>query len=172
MNTFFELIQIAIGKRESLSRVPQSREEWDELLKITGQHNLLAFTFPVIDRLHDEVNVPLGVYSRWAMMAEKVAAKGSFQKDACVKLYKGFLDNGFRSCILKGQAAGALYPDPSLRQGGDIDIWVEGERRDVVSFLRSRFEVHKVVYHHCDVKMIKGVSVEVHFTPTWACSAG
>ncbi len=167
MNAFFELIQIAIGKRESLSRVPQSREEWDELLKITGQHNLLAFTFPVIDRLHDEVNVPLGVYSRWAMMAEKVAAKGSFQKDACVKLYKGFLDNGFRSCILKGQAAGALYPDPSLRQGGDIDIWVEGERRDVVSFLRSRFEVHKVVYHHCDVKMIKGVSVEVHFTPTW-----
>ena len=60
MNTFFELIQIAIGKLESLSRVPQSREEWDELLKITGQHNLLAFTFPVIDRLHDEVNVPLG----------------------------------------------------------------------------------------------------------------
>ena len=128
MNAFFELIQIAIGKRESLSRVPQSREEWDELLKITGQHNLLAFTFPVIDRLHDEVNVPLGVYSRWAMMAEKVAAKGNFQKDACVKLYKGFLDNGFRSCILKGQAAGVLYPDPSLRQGGDIDIWVEGEQ--------------------------------------------
>ncbi|MBO7603405.1 MAG: nucleotidyltransferase family protein [Bacteroidales bacterium] len=167
MNTFFELIQIAIGKRESLTRVPQNREEWDELLKIAGQHNLLAFTFPVIDRLHDEVDVPLGVYSRWAMTAEKVAAKGNFQKDACVRLYKGFLEHGFRSCILKGQAAGALYPDPSLRQGGDIDIWVEGDRKEIVDFLRSRFEVHKVVYHHCDVNMIKGVSVEVHFTPTW-----
>ena len=167
MNSFFELLQAASGNRDTLSVIPDSREEWEDLFMLAGRHNLLAYTFPVIDRLHDEVDVPLGVYSRWAMMAEKIASRNAFHKEACANLYKGFIDSGFRSCILKGQAAAVLYPDPALRQGGDIDIWVEGDRHAVVDFLRSRFELHKIVYHHCDVKMIKGVGVEVHFTPSW-----
>ena len=75
MNAFFELIQVAIGARDRLSAVPGNREEWEELFKVVGQHNLLPLTFPVIDTLHDEVDVPLGVYSRWAMVDEKVRRK-------------------------------------------------------------------------------------------------
>ncbi|MBO6169586.1 MAG: nucleotidyltransferase family protein [Bacteroidales bacterium] len=167
MNTFFELVRASIGKSETLEHVPASLAEWDQLQEVTGRHNLLAFTFPFIDRLHDEIDIPLGVYSRWAMMAEKVSSRSKFQQESCEKLYKNFADNGFRTCILKGRAAAALYPHPELRQGGDIDIWVEGDRHTVVDFLRSKFEVHKIVYHHCDVKMIKGMGVEVHFTPSW-----
>ena len=167
MNPFFELIQVAIGARETFTSIPQSREEWNDLLTVVGQHNLLAITFPLIDKLHDEVEVPLGVYSRWAMVAEKVQQKNAGHKAACKHLHERFLANGFRSCILKGQAAAALYPNPELRQCGDIDIWIEGERQRVVDFLRERFPVKKVVYHHCDVQMLKGISTEVHFTPTW-----
>ena len=167
MNPFFELIQVAIGAKDSFTSIPKNREDWDDLLKVVGQHNLLAITFPLIDKLHDEVDVPLGVYSRWAMVAEKVQQKNTSHKEACKHLCGKFLENGFRSCILKGQAAAALYPNPELRQCGDIDIWIEGERQTVVDFLRARFPVKKVVYHHCDVQMLKGISTEVHFTPTW-----
>ena len=167
MNTFFELVQTSIGTRDGVSRLPSSRDEWDELLKVVGEHSLLGITFPVIDALHDEVDIPLGVYSRWAMAAEKIQQKNERHQAACRHLYENFLANGFRSCILKGQAAAALYPQPGLRQSGDIDIWLEGERQTVVDFLRERFPMKKVVYHHCDVQIIKGISVEVHFTPSW-----
>ena len=166
-NTFFELLQAAAGARESVSTIPANREEWEELFKTVGEHSLLAVTFPVIDRLHDETDIPLSVYSRWAMVAEKTEEKNRSHREACVRLHDRFLENGMRTCILKGQAAAALYPEPGLRQSGDIDIWVEGERQATVDFLRERFPVKKVVYHHCDVQMLKGIGVEVHFTPTW-----
>ena len=168
MNTFFELIQMAIGRREALSNPPQVRSEWEELCSVCAKHNMLGITFPVIDELHDTLEtIPLGIYSRWAMVAEKIAKKNARLQAACKALSDRFLADGFRSCVLKGQAAAALYPDPSLRQSGDIDIWLEGERQAVVDYLRAHCEVHKVVYHHCDTKLIPDVGVEVHFTPSW-----
>lgn len=167
MEIFFELLQMATGRRDTLSVCPASRDEWEALYSTVGNHNMLGVTFPAVDTLHDQVDVPLGVYSRWAMAAEKIAQKSAEQNSACKILYQKFLENGFRSCILKGQAAARLYPRPELRQSGDIDIWLEGDRQKVVDFLRSRFPVKKVVYHHCDVQILKGMGVEVHFTPSW-----
>lgn len=40
-----------------------------------------------------------------------------------------FSEDGFRSCILKGLSNALLYPIPSHRHCGDIDIWVEGGRK-------------------------------------------
>ena len=167
MNAFFELIQVAIGVREDLSAYPATRDEWEDLFKTVGEHNLLGITFPVIDDLHDRIEVPLGVYSRWAMVAEKTVKKNEAHRQACKRLYETFLADGIRSCILKGQAAATLYPRPELRQSGDIDIWTVGERDEVVEYLRERYPLKKIVYHHCDASIFKGISVEVHFTPTW-----
>ena len=156
-----------MGIRESLSRLPQSRQEWEDLFTVCAKHNLVAITFPVIDKLHDEVEVPLGVYSRWAMMAEKVQQKNARLNEACRTLYTKFSEYGFQSCVLKGQTVAALYPRPELRQCGDIDIWLDGGHKRIVGFLRERFPVKKVFYHHCDAYIIKGVNIEAHFMPSW-----
>ena len=167
MNPFFELIQTAIGTRSDFTGIPASRDDWEALYKVCGEHNLLAVTFPMIDELHDIVEIPLGVYSRWAMVAEKTQKKNKMHLEACRTMHEQFLADGFRTCVLKGQAAAALYPRPDLRQSGDVDIWVEGERSAVVDYLKQRYGLKKIVYHHCDASIIKGVSVEEHFTPTW-----
>lgn len=167
MNSFFQLLQTAIGAREGMTDIPASREDWEELFKVCGQHNLLGITFPVIDALHDEVEVPLGVYSRWAMVAEKTVNKNRAYLEACRKLYGMFTADGFECCIMKGQAAASLYPRPELRQCGDIDLWAGGGRVKIMDYLRSRYEIKKVLYIHCDARILKGISVEVHFTPSW-----
>lgn len=167
MNSFFELIQVAIGVRDHLTQIPHDRPEWDELFRVCGKHNLVAFTFPVIDALHDEVEVPLGVYSRWAMMAEKVKQKNRRLNEGCKSLSESFAKSGFRSCILKGQGVASLYPDPSLRHCGDIDIWLEGKRDRIVDLCRERFKVKTIVYHHVDLYSVNGINVEVHSTPSW-----
>lgn len=167
MDIFFELIQMAIGRRESLSRLPQDRPEWEALYAAVAKHSLLGITFPVIDRLHDETEVPLGVYSRWAMIAMKIAKRNEAQIEQCRSLNERFSAAGFRSCVLKGQSAALRYPDPSRRHSGDIDLWVEGDRRKVVDYLRSVCKLGKIVYHHCDAELVRNMGVEVHFMPSW-----
>lgn len=167
MNTFFELIQVAIGNREEMSAVPQSREEWNDLMTVASQHNLLGITFPVIDEFHDKYDVPLGIYTRWAMAAEKLKDRNRAFQQACIHLHAKFLESGFRVCVMKGQAAAALYPNPDLRHCGDIDLWAEGGREKVMTFLKSRFPLRKILYIHADVQMLKGINTEVHFTPSW-----
>ena len=172
MNSFFELVQMAVGCRESISEPPASREEWEELLKVTGKHNLLGVTFPAIDELHDSIEIPLSIYSRWAMMAEKIAKRNEVQNKTIRSLHEKFNADGFRNCLLKGQGAALRYPDPTLRQCGDIDIWLEGDRQAIVDYIRTLCPVKKIVYHHLDANMIPKMGVEVHFTPTWMNAPG
>ena len=163
MNTFFELLRVAIGLKDSIESVPSSREEWEALYKVVGEHNLLGVTFPVIDELHDETEIPLGVYTRWAMVSQKIEKKNENHRILCRELYNRFAADGLRSCIFKGQAAALRYPRPELRQSGDIDIWIEGETKATVEYLKARYNVKKVFYHHCDTEIFeKKKGVEVH----------
>lgn len=166
-NRLFDFLKLALGAKTGRESVPHSREEWEELYKLASKHNLVAVTFPLIDELHDEDLVPLGIYSRWAMMVEMVQQKNVRMNESCVKLYQFFKANGMRSCILKGQGIAALYPRPDLRQSGDIDIWIDADRKTILSFLEEKGSAGKVFYHHCEPNMLKGISVEVHFLPSW-----
>ena len=79
-----------------------------------------------------------------------------------------FKNGGFRTCVLKGQGVALLYPNFKRRRCGDIDLWVEGERDDIVNFIRSKgvkiYDVHLV---HATAEFFKDVPVEIHFCPSW-----
>lgn len=53
------------------------------------------------------------------------------------------------------------------RQCGDIDLWVDGRRKDVMKWLRSQYVVDRVLWHHAEPTIFDDVEVEVHFHPTW-----
>ena len=167
MEPLFELLQIATGARAGFEDPPSSEGEWNGLLKAASEHSLMGVTFPAVDRMRDSSGIPADVYMSWLVASKVIKEANARQLDVCSRLSDRFLEFGFRSCVLKGQAAGARYPDPLLRQCGDIDLWLEGDRRTVMDFLREHSKVRKVVYHHCDAKLVKDMKVEVHFTPSW-----
>ena len=84
------------------------------------------------------------------------------------QLTKFFKNGGFRTCVLKGQGIALLYPNPKRRLCGDIDLWVEGKRDDIVNYIRSKgvkvYDVHLV---HATAEIFKDVPVEIHFCPSW-----
>ena len=53
------------------------------------------------------------------------------------------------------------------RTPGDIDIWLMGEREEILGYVRRHVPNCKPVYHHVDFPVVKDVDIEVHFTPTW-----
>ena len=167
MEPLFELLQAATGARTGFEVPPSSEEGWKDLVRAASEHSLMGVTFPVIDRLHGSLGIPTDVYMSWLVAANMIREANLRQLDVCARLSDRFLEFGFRSCVIKGQAVGARYPDPLLRQCGDIDLWLEGGRETVMAFLREHSKVKKVVYHHCDAKLVKDVKVEVHFTPSW-----
>ncbi len=88
-----------------------------------------------------------------------------------------FKQEGFKSCLLKGQGIALLYPNPALRTSGDIDIWVapmkasgsqEEDVEAVLSYCRKFVPDTKACYHHIDFRNAGEISVEVHYRPSWA----
>ena len=80
--------------------------------------------------------------------------------DAAIQVSEWFRKKGFRTCILKGQGNALMYPNPYSRTPGDIDIWVEGGDKRVISFVRSISPLEKACYHHIEFPSYKGVEVE------------
>ena len=165
MDAFKALLSLAAGNAASLPAM--TRDEWDELRRTASKQSMLGVTFSAVDALPDGMRPPLGVYARWALDAERIRSANRRRAECALELDRMFAGAGLQSCILKGQGVARFYPEPELRQCGDIDIWVDGPRKDILAFLRGRCEVGGVVYHHCDARLFKDVSVEVHFTPTW-----
>ena len=60
-----------------------------------------------------------------------------------------------------------MYPNPYSRTPGDIDIWVEGGDKRIISFVRSISPHEKACYHHIEFPSYKGVEVEVHYRPSF-----
>ena len=53
------------------------------------------------------------------------------------------------------------------RTPGDIDIWLHGERDEILEYVRRHIPDCKPVYHHVDFPVVDGLDIEVHFTPSW-----
>ena len=66
---------------------------------------------------------------QWIGIAAMSQERNRLMDRRCLKLQQTLTSDGFRSCILKGQGVASFYgPLASLRQSGDIDIFVDADR--------------------------------------------
>ncbi len=190
---FIELVQVALGMRERLSRNP-SDEEWNRVFHMADEQAVAAFLFPALERLSKlGQKPPAELLYEWIGLAEQVKAQNELMNKEAARLTALFENEGHRTAILKGQANARLYKGHTdctddtdkgndfslLRQPGDIDIWVSGGKERVVQTLRklhlmdgdmSKYhsaEKAEDGYHHIHLPQNEnGVDVEVHFRPS------
>ena len=163
---FFDFLRFCIG---STLEIPPSLKgaDWNELYAIAQKQCLLGILFDGIERLPADSGISKELLYKWmgrCRMLEKVNAQ---LNDAAVKVSNWFQKKGFRTCILKGQGNALMYPNGSHRTPGDIDIWVEGGDKKVISFVRTILPDGKACYHHIDFPPYNGVEVEVHYRPSF-----
>ena len=104
---------------------------------------------------------------RWMAESQMLEKANVRLNDAAIQVSEWFRKKGFRTCILKGQGNALMYPNPYSRTPGDIDIWVEGEDKRLISLVRSILPHEKACYHHIEFPSYKGVEVEVHYRPSF-----
>lgn len=163
---FVELIQVALGNRKHLSCIPSERE-WNGIYGKAMQQTLLGITFEGIEKIPREQWPPLELKYKWIGICNKIRQKNLVINKRCVELSHIFASQGFHSCILKGQGNAQMYPNPLYRTPGDIDIWVEGNRRRITEMVLKKFPNVKEQYHHIDFPIFKDVNVEIHYRPSW-----
>lgn len=165
MSLFFELIQVALGTRDKLSRVP-SANEWNQIYAEAQRQAVTGVIVEGLDKLSKGQRPNQILLLEWIGAAEVIRQRNEILNKRCVEIKKFFRKAGFRGCILKGQGNALMYPNPKSRMPGDIDIWIDGERSDINKFVDSlSHDTHKgykdVAFHYEDVE------VEAHFFPTY-----
>ena len=164
---FFDFLRFCIG---SDSEIPSSLKEadWRELYRIAKKQCLVGVLFDGIKKLPAEhVGMKKELLLQWMAESQMLEKANVRLNDAAIQVSEWFRKKGFRTCILKGQGNALMYPNPYSRTPGDIDIWVEGGDKRVISFVRSISPHEKACYHHIEFPSYKGVEVEVHYRPSF-----
>ena len=164
---FLDFLRFCIG---SDSEIPSSLKEadWKELYRIAQKQCLVGILFDGIQKLPAaEVGMSKELLLQWMMRCQMLEKTNVRLNDAAIQVSEWFRKKGFRTCILKGQGNALMYPNPYSRTPGDIDIWVEGGDKWVISFVRSISPHEKACYHHIEFPSYKGEEIEVHYRPSF-----
>ena len=167
LQIFFDFLRFCIG---STKEIPDSSKEadWKELYAIAKKQCLVGILFDGIKKLPAEyVGMKKELLLQWMAESQMLEKANVRLNDAAIQVSEWFRKKGFRTCILKGQGNALMYPNPYSRTPGDIDIWVEGGDKRVISFVRSISPHEKACYHHIEFPSYKGVEVEVHYRPSF-----
>lgn len=162
----FELIQVAFGYRQQLSRQLSSKE-WRDVYEQAGKQTVVGIVFDGVQKLPKEQWPPQAVLFEWIGQTEQIKQQNRKVNAVLKELALLFNANSIRYAVVKGQIVGSYYFDPQLRQAGDIDYYVEEQdferaRQLIESTWDVSFEETEG-HHHVEFEY-KGVFFEQHHT--------
>ena len=162
---FFELLQVALGNRERLSSAP-SAKEWAEIYKESERQAVTGILLQGIERLPSEQRPSQAVLLQWIGIGQMIEQRNKVMDLRCVDLLRKLDDYGLRGTILKGQGIARLYDKElqTLRQSGDIDVYVDCGLKRALEFAQSLG--HKDVewdYKHLHLNVWEDTEVEMHY---------
>lgn len=174
---WLKLIRLGLGlEQEGDNALHLDEKGWNSLLKQLNDHALMGIGFAGVQRLAKQNMPPRPLLLQWIAIAEQIKQRNAVLDKSVVKVSKKLDDDGWRFCVLKGQTVARYYPTPSLRQSGDIDVWIYGRkdgkkagRKEIIRYLERKGRKVKLCYLHADGIIVDGdVLVEVHFHPSFS----
>lgn len=102
----------------------------------------------------------------WYGYANMIAKRNELMNRKCGEITKLLAQDGYRSVVIKGQANATIYPYPEYRTSGDIDIWIDGKRKQIIYYLLKHAEVKHIQFHYADYNILSDVEIEAHFIPS------
>lgn len=183
-NLFQEILQVSVGCQSAsdcLSRTP-SAEEWAVLYRMAKEHTLIGVCFAALQKLPSEQlsEMPQQLKMHWLGMAMQIQKRNLLMNQRCVELQRRLEQSGFRTYIMKGQGNAALYNNvqnsengcenkefdlSTLRQPGDIDIYLEGGYDRVMGYVNKTFPTKEVNELEIHYHFFKDTEVEIHYQP-------
>ena len=168
----FELLQIALGNRVKLSRVP-TKEEWMAIYQESEKQSILGVMRDGLERIPEEQRPSQDILLQWIGCVQMIELNTIKITKASEEAVEYFQEKGFACTLLKGAAVGRYYPNPNKRQSGDIDVWLDGGRERIYDFAK-KFDkdglLYGVNYQHIHFHLFEDIHLEVHIWPAYLCN--
>lgn len=171
-NLFFELLRVAAGAQDNLSRTP-SEAEWEEVFYAAQKQSLIGICFAGLLALGADtvdgfkrIGMSRAQYLEWLGLAATIQEKNEIVNKHCIELQAKLSADGIRSSILKGQGVASLYDEQlqGLRQCGDIDIFVDCGRKKTLDYLKTLGMTDiDWDYLHAHAPFYEDTEVELHY---------
>lgn len=172
---FFELLQIAIGKRNELTSC-LDEEEWALSFDLVKQQQIAGIIYAAIMQLPSEQRPNnKQLLLKWYGLFSKIERRNKEMSLLSEKVICNMRESGFDCMILKGQSLLQYYPDHlcTLRSAGDIDVWVRKAEMKlsadnvVYKYVRSFYPHVKSGYIHIEFPALLNTALEVHIRPCY-----
>ncbi len=143
-----------------------STTQWDEIGRIATEQTVGPLVFNAVFSLHsDQRPTKDWIFKAYSFLERNRRTHELLDKTAS-EVAEKLKDEGIRSVLLKGQAYARAYPISSLRQCGDIDIYVgEDQYRSAYEATKkldweSKEKFHRHSKHYGFT--LNGVRIELH----------
>lgn len=140
------------------------------------KQSLAGIAFRGVQLLPEKQYPEKSVILPWFSIATQIQQRNALTTEVCGRVCQWLQKEGFRTCILKGQANHRYYDAElrNLRTCGDIDIWVAPDDKankhpvkSVLEFFMAKDAVESLCYLHIESKPVRSVPVEVHLRPSF-----
>ena len=162
---FFELIQLAVGNRDGLSRVPTT-VEWSAIYDESERQAITGILVAGLERLPKEQRPGQELLLQWIGISEQIRQGNLSLTKRCKQLQRKVSELGYKSSILKGQGVALYYDEPlrDLRQSGDIDIFVDCGLKGAMEIAHHLgVENPEWDYKHLHLDVFEDAEVEMHY---------
>lgn len=167
----FDFLKYCLGGKDNMSNFV-ANIDWQQLYSFASKQAILGLCFEGVERLGEEYpeelkQNPIGkeLLTTWMAKTQQIRRQNMNVNGVAAKLYSKFREDGLRCCILKGQGNALMYPNPYSRTPGDIGVWVNASREEIIKYAKSHFKLEDDIrFHHLETTM-DGVPVELHLYP-------
>ena len=129
LQALFALLQAGlwgIFDEAAASAFPLSAGEWERVFTLARQQTVTGIAFRGLDFLPEEAAPPMGIMAKWMAHADRIEQSNRVMNETVARLYGHFASAGVEAVLQKGQGVAAMYPEPLLRECGDIDLYFPG----------------------------------------------
>lgn len=171
-SVYFRFVQFSLGVyegKEFLDGSALKGFDWAAFYEFAKKQTLVGVVFDGIQKLPKDVAPHLVLLMRWLGMSQRIKQRNERLNVATVDICNKVKAARYSCCILKGQGNAAMYPNPSARTPGDVDIWVDAGREEIrrLAYLlvkKANGNVDDECFNHIGIN-VNGIGVELHSTP-------
>ncbi len=139
--------------------VPGDEEGWKRLFHLSRKHGVVTIVNDAIERLPEEQKPKGDIALSWALSADRTREIYSRQETVLKHIQAKSAAAGLRVIVLKGLSLSRLYPTPSSRACGDIDLYFPGAYEEGNRLFAGGEK--QLVGKHSEFE-VEGVTVENH----------
>lgn len=143
---FFELLRVAIGQMDCLSRGP-SAQEWHDIYELAQRHRVRGVCYKGVERLFEYgLRVPQDLSIDWMSDSEVIREEQELYERRCERLVTKLAERKIRASVLNGlgvRRGGDTELQHLLRARG-VDLFVDCSMERAVKFARQtgQEEIH------------------------------